>query len=1346
MKNNQYDLTRILDLIKKGTITPNEGYRIIQESSTSNSSDFKAVILDKPNSIQDIPIKNVTLVKPEGKEVQILVKAFALNFGDLLCVKGLYPTMPAYPFTPGFEVSGIVMKTGSEVTLFQPGDEVIGLMSLHMGGHQSVVTTLEHLVVHKPQNVTFEEACAFPIVYTTVKHVFEVAQVKKGDKVLIHTAAGGVGLVAVQMAQQLGAECLVTAGSQEKLRYLKNMNVEHMINYREEDFADRIRHITDGYGVDVVINTLAGDAIQKGIDLLAPGGRYMEIAQTGLHQSGKLDLSRLIHNQTIHSVDLRRLVLQQPERIQYLLESMCKALAQGTIRPTVGQTFTMQELQQAYQCLESRRNIGKIVVIPETGNFAEKLIPEYVAKQTTKKLNKYEDDRKSPILPDNNADQSTSTQEVAVIGMSCRFPGAKDAKTFWDNLSQGVSSIQEVPEERWKAEDYYDPDPLRLDKTSSKWGGFLNEIDVFDAHFFNMSGKEAELTDPQQRLFLEESWSALEDAGYANDSVSNKKCAVFVGVGSSDYMMNVSDTVDPQSLWGTESSILPARISYFLNMKGPSVAVNTACSSSLVALHLACQSIKNAESEMAIAGGAFISTTPYFHIAASNAGMLSPDGLCSTFDEAANGFVPGEGIAAVVLKDLEAALRDGDHIYGVIKGSGINQDGKTNGITAPSTLSQTELELEVYRKTGISPEDIEYVEAHGTGTKLGDPIEIEALSNAYRQYTDKKQFCPIGSVKTNIGHASAAAGIASVIKVLLALNNQQLPPSLNYKHCNQHIDLAESPFYVLSKSKEWKTRPDNTRLATVSSFGFSGTNAHLLISEAPSRNSEQIIKPFYLIPLSAKSKVALHQKAVDLLQWIKEHENDDSLSLADISYSLGARRKHFSYRACYVVRNLEELKRDLAQFPIDDTVKINQQPKTGKLQRIQNLSESIGLSQQNDSSILVQMEELAKGYLEGYDPQWDLLFGRSRPSMLSMPTYPFDRERYWYEDSGQTKNDRSSQVLHPLVHTNTSTLEEQTFTSVFSIENPLVKDHIAQDIAILPAAAYVEMALAAVQLSAQDNYVVAKHIGWFKPLVIHSSIKVQVSLYPKDSDIEFDIWTASLDDDALENERIVHASGILMKKESSSTSKILNLQEILNRCSKVLDGKSLYSWFKSRGFNYGPEYQTLDYICLGKDEALAKLKTPLAQNSRVTDYHLYHSILDGALQAVMATTYGEDNNTAYLPYSLDQLEVFQPSEIASYAYVMKQNNSSSQFSKFNLYLINEKGNEVARLEGLVVRAHHTISAFSNQESLFYHRPVWTKEPLQLSSINKKLPDGDVLLLDTDYVLFRKLKKSFKRNV
>lgn len=263
MKNNQYDLTRILDLIKKGTITPNEGYRIIQESSTSNSSDFKAVILDKPNSIQDIPIKNVTLVKPEGKEVQILVKAFALNFGDLLCVKGLYPTMPAYPFTPGFEVSGIVMKTGSEVTLFQPGDEVIGLMSLHMGGHQSVVTTLEHLVVHKPQNVTFEEACAFPIVYTTVKHVFEVAQVKKGDKVLIHTAAGGVGLVAVQMAQQLGAECLVTAGSQEKLRYLKNMNVEHMINYREEDFADRIRHITDGYGVDVVINTLAGDAIQK---------------------------------------------------------------------------------------------------------------------------------------------------------------------------------------------------------------------------------------------------------------------------------------------------------------------------------------------------------------------------------------------------------------------------------------------------------------------------------------------------------------------------------------------------------------------------------------------------------------------------------------------------------------------------------------------------------------------------------------------------------------------------------------------------------------------------------------------------------------------------------------------------------------------------------------------------------------------------------------------------------------------------------------------------------------------------------------------------------------------------
>jgi acyl transferase domain-containing protein/7-keto-8-aminopelargonate synthetase-like enzyme/acyl carrier protein/2-polyprenyl-3-methyl-5-hydroxy-6-metoxy-1,4-benzoquinol methylase len=471
-------------------------------------------------------------------------------------------------------------------------------------------------------------------------------------------------------------------------------------------------------------------------------------------------------------------------------------------------------------------------------------------------------------------------QEIAIIGMSGRFPDAKNVNEFWHNLSTGKNSIIEVPKERWDIADYYDPDPQKLDKTHCKWGAFLDDIDQFDPLFFNISGKEAELSDPQQRLFLEETWAALEDAGYANNTISNQRCAVFVGVLEGDYQLKI-DRGDigreAQSMWGNSSSILAARISYFLNLKGPSIAIDTACSSSLVAIHLACQSILMEESDMAIAGGIFVGTTPKVHILASNAEMLAPDGQCKTFDNAANGFVLGEGIGIVILKPLQTALRDRDHIYGVIKGSGINQDGKTNGITAPSTLSQTELELSVYKKFSIDPKTISYVEAHGTGTKLGDPIEIEALTNAFKKYTDQKQYCAIGSVKTNIGHGQHAAGVAGVIKILLALKHQQIPPSLNFNQVNEHIHFTDSPFYVNTQLNEWKTEPGIARRAAISSFGFSGTNAHLVIEEYNNRppsldlagNEQQ------LFVLSAKNEERLQAYVKAIIDFLTQTQETD---------------------------------------------------------------------------------------------------------------------------------------------------------------------------------------------------------------------------------------------------------------------------------------------------------------------------------------------------------------------------------------------------------------------------------------------------------------------------------------
>ncbi|MCB0195541.1 MAG: SDR family NAD(P)-dependent oxidoreductase, partial [Anaerolineae bacterium] len=771
----------------------------------------QAVVIEKPGGLETLRTQAVRIAPPGRNEVQIAVRAFSLNFGDLLCLKGLYPTMPPYPFVPGFEVAGVIHQVGQDVRGLTPGDEVIALTSESLGGHSTLVTTRTELVLKKPANLDFETACAVPVTFLTAYDAFEKAAPMAGEKVLIQTAAGGVGLMAVQLAQQRGAEIFATAGSAEKCAYLKQLGIDHVINYHQEDFSAAIQRLTQGYGVDVVLNTLSGDNIQKGLDSLAPGGRYVEIAMTGLKAAHSIDLSSLGHNQSLHFIDLRRLLKAHPEQVGHYLQTLSQMLRAGEMSVTVDQVFPFSQLRQAYQYLDEGRNIGKVVV--STADVASKPLSA------------------TPVAI--GSPGQNDRQDIAIIGMAGRFPGAKDLAEFWKNLAQGHSAITEVPPQRWLVADHYDPDPEQPNKTYSKWGGFLDDIDCFDPQFFKLSGREAGLMDPQQRLFLETCWSALEDAGYSHRQLDNRSYGVFLGGGKGDYDLKMKEAgvaAQAHSFMGNDASISAARIAYLLNLKGPAVAIDTACSSSLVAIHLACQSLQQAESEVALAGGVFITTTPQFHILSAKAGMLSPDGKCKTFDNRADGFVPGEGVGVVVLKPMAQAEADGDHIYGVIRGSGLNQDGKTNGITAPSTLSQTELEKGVYERSRINPESISYVEAHGTGTKLGDPIEIEALTNAFRQSTDKQRFCAIGSVKSNIGHLATAAGVAGVIKVLLALKHKQIPPSLHFEQPNEHIDFETSPFYVTTELKDWEVE-SGPRRAAVSSFGFSGTNAHLVIEE-----------------------------------------------------------------------------------------------------------------------------------------------------------------------------------------------------------------------------------------------------------------------------------------------------------------------------------------------------------------------------------------------------------------------------------------------------------------------------------------------------------------------------------
>ncbi|MDJ0515594.1 MAG: SDR family NAD(P)-dependent oxidoreductase [Trichodesmium sp. MO_231.B1] len=524
------------------------------------------------------------------------------------------------------------------------------------------------------------------------------------------------------------------------------------------------------------------------------------------------------------------------------------------------------------------------------------------------------------------------TTDVAIIGISCRYPGAKNWQEFWENLKGGVDSVTEAPPGRWEEQEWYDPDPKNPRTSYSKSAGFIDEIDKFDPLFFQISPEEAQFIEPQQRIFLEEAYHAIEDAGYAADSLKGKQCGVFVGASTfGDYIKLLARSgLETNRLVGTGNmlSVVPARIAYFLDLKGPVTVIDTACSSSLVALHQACESIQSGESEMAIAGGIAIMETADFQILASQFQVVSPEGRCKTFDASASGPAWSEGCGVVLLKRLDQAIRDNDYIYGVVKGSGVNYDGNTNGISAPSGKSQVSLEEGVYRKFGINPETISYVEAHGTATPLGDPIEVEALTEVFSKWTSKKQFCPIGSVKTNIGHPSWAAGIAGLLKTVLCLKNQTLVPSLHFNKPNPHIDFDNSPFYVNTELRDWEIETGKPRRATVSSFGFSGTNAHIVLEEAPSQVKSQKSKasplpPFErgekrddledsvnILTLSAKTETSLSELVKSYQSYIK---NNPELRIGDICYTANTGRTHFNYRLAVVGSNQEELVEKLQQ-------------------------------------------------------------------------------------------------------------------------------------------------------------------------------------------------------------------------------------------------------------------------------------------------------------------------------------------------------------------------------------------------------------------------------------------------
>ncbi len=525
----------------------------------------------------------------------------------------------------------------------------------------------------------------------------------------------------------------------------------------------------------------------------------------------------------------------------------------------------------------------------------------------------------TPAVGTDDVAPSLRSEPIAIVGMACRFPGgAADPEAFWRLLRDGVDAVTEIPRERWDVDAFYDPDPEAAGKIYVRHGAFLEWIDEFDAGFFGISPREACSVDPQQRLLLEVSWEALESAGEVpgdRSAPGDRRTGVFVGISSSDYGVRILRGGRPADIdvyfnAGNALNAAAGRLSYALGLRGPSLAVDTACSSSLVALHLACASLRNGECDRALAGGVNALLAPESMVGLCRARMVSPYGRCRTFDARADGYVRGEGCGVVVLKRLSAALREGDEILAVIRGSAVNQDGASGGLTVPNGLAQQQLLWQALAVAGLAPGEVSLVETHGTGTSLGDPIEVSALGAVFGKDRDHGSPLVLGAVKTNIGHLESAAGIAGVLKVVLALRHQEIPPNLHFESPNPHIPWSELPVVVPTRPTPWPAN-GRPRVAGVSSFGFTGTNAHVLLAEAP-RSPVEMPEPaprsVHLLALSAKTPRALEELAGRYRDHLSLHPD---APLADLCFSANTGRSHFEHRLALAARSADELREQL---------------------------------------------------------------------------------------------------------------------------------------------------------------------------------------------------------------------------------------------------------------------------------------------------------------------------------------------------------------------------------------------------------------------------------------------------
>ncbi|MGZ8219747.1 beta-ketoacyl synthase N-terminal-like domain-containing protein, partial [Methylomagnum sp.] len=890
-------------------------------------------------------------------------------------------------------------------------------------------------------------------------------------------------------------------------------------------------------------------------------------------------------------------------------------------------------------------------------------------------------------IPEVGAAASGQVGDIAIIGLDGVYPMAATLDQFWQNLKAGRDCITEIPPERWDHADYFDPDRMKPRTTYSRWGGFLDDVDQFDAPFFRITPREAELLDPQERLFLQVAWHTLEDAGYTREQLRAETVGVFVGVMWAQYELLSGDGAPLNSIHASVAN----RVSYALDFKGPSLALDTMCSSSLSAIHFACQAIRNGDCSLALAGGVNTTLHPNKHLQLSQGQFTSTDGRCRSFGAGGDGYVPGEGVGAVLLKPLARAIADGDAIHAVIKGSSVNHGGATNGYTVPDPKAQADLIRQAWTRAGIAPDSLGYVEAHGTGTALGDPVEVEGLVKVFGAAGLDPQSCPLGSVKSNLGHLEAAAGIAGLTKVLLQMRHGHIVPSLHSRTLNPRIRFETTPFHIPQTLAPWSRRRGATgaelpRRAGISAFGAGGANAHLVVEEflppAVARPAPAPEPRLFL--LSARDPERLCELAGNLAAFLDGPGPDGqprrtTLDPRDVAYTLRAGREAFDTRAAILATGLDELAQSLrplaAGAPSPDSCWLGE------------VSGGSGATPSLDP-IDGNLERLAALWVSGAVIDWHRFPGAKDGRRISLPGYPFDKQRHWAGRMPQASRAVGA-GRHPLLDRDQSTPTETAFGKTYTGREFYLRNHVLAGHKVLPGVVSLEMARAAIQRAVPGGQGFVLHdVAWMRPFLVADRPQDAALRLTRENEGQWRFEV--LGDTGGPGTVTAHVRGKVRLGGDGSVPEKLDLEAIRRRCPDLLSAGDFYAQYERAGLSFGPAMRAVAEVRCNAGEALATLVLPDNLRAELPDWGFHPALTDAALQTVMALAGRQtrEQGRGYLPFGLAQASLLAPLEAECHAYASAAPSAvpNTDTLTFNILIAAADGRVLARLDGLSIRA------------------------------------------------------------